>query len=312
MSKPPPCTPEQMAELCMLGCKEMEILCVRDAMAKKEEVVVKAPDAVSKFRNNANKLREAALWANGHIEELCGSDKAQNMVGDQEKNGMIGSMVGFMAQAADAVVGMVGATAGAIVEKSLNGMASGIDSAVDAIEDPFTKVGKDILAAKEEELLKVYAEYINKYKFDNPTQLVRGEEPYGPEQYQACPGDSISKALSDASVEALAAELLPIVQPAINEHSVTKAWNSCLHKTKAAHDKISEYKDLETFGIEKPDLDINIYIVTETIVGLGELMAKAEAENRASPAGKSRIPATFEVVFSGTPLHKGHYSSRDK
>merc|ERR1711931_84187 len=84
-----------------------------------------------------------------------------------------------------------------------------------AIEKPFTEVGRDIVGAKKEELIQIYAAYINEYNHPEPIPLVRGNDPYLAAEYVAVPPDSISKALTAAAVGQLAGQMLPIVQKEI-------------------------------------------------------------------------------------------------
>eukprot|EP00419_Tripos_fusus_P090351 CAMPEP_0172855676 /NCGR_PEP_ID=MMETSP1075-20121228/62265_1 /TAXON_ID=2916 /ORGANISM="Ceratium fusus, Strain PA161109" /LENGTH=318 /DNA_ID=CAMNT_0013702687 /DNA_START=56 /DNA_END=1012 /DNA_ORIENTATION=+ len=312
VNPPRRCTPEELQELCQNGCKEMEILTVSAAMEKPEEIVVPPPDCVNDQRENAQKLRDAAKAAVDKIESLTENDMAQNMVGDTEGKGMIGSVMGFMAKAADGVAELTGKGAGMVVSTSLNGFAAALDKAVEAIEKPFTEVGRDIVERKKTDLIGIYAAYINQYNHSDPVSLVRGADPYGAAEYQAVPPDSISKALTDVALQPLAEQMLPIVQSEIDEHAVTKAWDVLIETTNKAHDKISQYAQLEGYGIKKIQLDINTYIVEQSIRALGDQMGKVESEVRQNSAGKSRQPQTFAAVFSGTELMDTHYNNRGK
>merc|ERR1719150_3028184 len=104
--------------------------------------------------------------------------------------------------------------------------------------------------------------------------------------------------------------MLPIVQQFINDHAITKAWDVLIETANKAHEKISQYAQLEDYGFKKIELDINTYIVTESILALGELMGKVEGTIRNDSAGQSRQPQTFAAVFSGTELMDTHYNNR--
>jgi len=296
----------EMREMCDVGAREMEILCVTQAMGKPETLIVKPPDCVNKHRANAQKLRDAAEYALTAITEITSGDMGERVAGAVAKGGMLGKVFGMAGQAVDKAAEMSGAAAGAAVSSSLNLMSQGLDKAIDAIQKPFTDVGKDLVNTKYNDILKVYADFINNYKFADSLALCRGAEPFGPDEYNACAGDAISSSLTAASVQDLAKLMLPIVQTEIDKHAITKAWDLVIDSTNAAYDFIRQYAVLENFGLEKTDLDINIYIVTETILGLGELMGKEEAAIRVNPQGKSRRPETFAVVFSGVLMNEVH------
>lgn len=316
-----PVTPEEFKEICDIGAREMEILCVQRAMGKAEEVKVPAPNCVDKHKANAEKLRAAAEAAREKMTDLLDNDlasglldSAQNLVGGS-KGGLLGKMFGMASMAAgmaDKATELTGQAAGAAVGGALEGLAKALDAAIAAIEKPFTEVGKDIVSNKYNEILQVYADFINNYKFADSRALCRGAEPYGPDEYAACAGDAISASLCAASVQDLAKLLLPIVQSEIDKHAVTKAWDLVIETTNKAYDFIRQYAVLEQFGLEKTDLDINIHIVTNTILGLGDLMGKEEAEIRKNPANLSRAPETFAAVFSGIQLNENHYKNRMK
>jgi hypothetical protein len=290
----------------------MEILSVSAVMCSTDALIIPPPDCVNDQRGNAQKLRDAATAAVDKITELTEADTAQNMVGETENKGMMGQMIGFMAKAADGVAELTGKGAGMILSTSLNGMAAAMDAAVAKVEKPFSEVGRDIVSKKQNELVEIYAQYINQYDHPDPISLVRGVDPYEDAQYKAVPPDSISKALTEAARAELAEKMLPIVQPAIDDHAITKAWDLLIENVNKAHAKISQYAQLSEYGITPISLDINTYIVNETITVLGEQMGKVEGVTRENSSGKSRCPETFGAVFSGTPLMDTHYNNRGK
>merc|ERR1712085_105707 len=144
-----------------------------------------------------------------------------------------------------------GAAAGAAINLALCTAADGMDKAVDAIEKPFTEVGRDIVKAKETEIVAIFVKYINGYDFPNAFQLVRGAKT-----------DAISTTMTVAMVQPLAKQLLPIVQAEIDKHAVTKAWDVAIEQTnsmiKTMQEKVPDM--MEKYGPKPIELDINIYI----------------------------------------------------
>mmetsp|Transcript_37089 Transcript_37089/g.106086 ORF Transcript_37089/g.106086 Transcript_37089/m.106086 type:complete len:320 (+) Transcript_37089:36-995(+) len=304
--------PGEVKELCAIGTKEMEILCVKQAMAREEDIKVRSPDCINQHRENVKRLRAAAEEAPRSITEVTGADAVQELVGDQaNKGGVFGKVLGMAAGALDKVAELTGEAAGKAVEKSLSLMADALEKAVDAIEKPFSEVGKDIVKEKHNDILGVFSDYINKQPLPDVVKLCRGEPPHGIDEYAACPGNSISAALTSAAVVDLAKPLLAVTQDEIKKHTITNAWDTLIKTTQSAHDAVSKYAALERFGIETTDLDMNTHIATETILAIGNLMGEEETTLRKSPEGKSSKPLTFAAVFSGETLTEVHLKRKD-
>merc|ERR1719188_2142414 len=206
-------------------------------------------------------------------------------------------MIGAAANAVDKAAEVAGDAVGKAINLALSTAADGMDAAVDAIEKPFTEVGRDIVKAKEEEIVKIFVAYINGYNFPKAFDLVRGDDPA-----------AISTNLTVAMVKPLAQQLLPIVQTEINNHAVTKAWDLAIEKTneliKTMQDKAPDL--MEKYGPKPIVLDINIHIVTKVIEQIAGLMGTKETEVRKDPVGKSSKPKLFEACFSNIELTVEH------
>merc|ERR1712050_167235 len=137
-------------------------------------------------------------------------------------------------------MGKAAELAGDTLEKAMQGVAAAEDAAVDAVQKPFTEVGRDIVIAKHDDILNVYLKYINDLKVKDAVKLVRGDV-----------GNAISINLLTDMVRDLAKLLLPIVQEEIDKHAVTKAWdlaiensNKILKAVDEALDKMGDVGDM--------------------------------------------------------------------
>merc|ERR1719188_221799 len=184
-------------------------------------------------------------------------------------------MIGAAANAVDKAAEVAGAAAGTAINAALSATADGMDAAVDAIQKPFTEVGRDIVKAKEKEIVDIFVVYINNYEFPKAFDLVHGADT-----------GAISTCLTVAMVQPLAKQLLPIVQAEIDNHAVTKAWDLAIEQTnemiKLMQDKVPDLMD--KYGPKPIKLDINIWIVTKVIEEIARLMREKEAEVRKAPA----------------------------
>jgi len=294
---PRPLNEEEKNAVCQIACKEMEVITATHATKSFDQIQIKPPDVVNQFRDNATRCRAAGAEAKDKIADATCGDVAGDIGKKVASGGFLGSMVGAAAAVADKAIDVGAAGAGAAINGALCLLADGMDKAVDAIQKPFTEVGRDIIKAKEKEVTDIFIAYINGWDFPNAFNLVRGGQ-----------ADAISVALTVAMVQPLAKQLLPIVQAEIDKHAVTKAWDVAIEQTnsmiKTMQEKVPDMMD--KYGPKPIELDINIYIVTEVIQQLAVIMGTKEAEVRKDPAGKSRKPKLFEACFSTIELTVEH------
>jgi hypothetical protein len=222
---------------------------------------------------------------------------------------MMGSVLGAVSKAADAVQNAGAAVAGQVMAGALNGLATGLESAVGQVEKPFDTVAKDVITKNHAEMVKVYVDYINGYKFTNPTLLVRGAgPPWTEDSYKAVASDAITKWLCEAAKAEIKAKLKPVAENAIKEHAVTQIWNTTIENWNQLIDKMQSYTDLKSKGIEKITFDLDDYVVDEIYNEITKVMAAYEGETRTNPVGKSpNKPTMFAKIFSGQTLMASDY-----
>jgi len=271
----------------------METITAKYAISQFDKLIVVPPNEVNQFRDNAKRCREAGEEMKAKINEVAGDGNAAAVGEKVASGGFMGNMIGMAASAVDKVAEVTGDAAGKALNLALSTAADGMDAAVDAIEKPFTEVGRDIVKAKEKEIVDIFVKYINGFDFPNAFSLVRGKKT-----------DAISTTMTVAMVQPLAKELLPIVQAEIDKHAVTKAWDLAIEKTNEMINMMQEkVPDLmDKYGPKPIKLDINIHIVTKVIEQIAVLMGTKETEVRKDPAGKSSKPKLFEVCFSDIEL----------
>jgi len=283
--------------VCNIACKEMETITAKYAISQFDKIIVVPPEEVNQFRDNAKRCRAAGEEMKAKINEVAGDGNAAAVGEKVASGGFMGNMIGMAASAVDKVAEVTGDAAGKALNLALSTAADGMDAAVDAIEKPFTEVGRDIVKAKEKEIVDIFVKYINGFDFPNAFSLVRGKQT-----------DAISTTMTVAMVQPLAKELLPIVQAEIDKHAVTKAWDLAIEKTnemiKMMQEKVPDLMD--KYGPKPIKLDINIHIVTKVIEQIAVLMGTKETEVRRDPAGKSSKPKLFEACFSNIELTVEH------
>lgn len=279
---------EEKQKVCNIACKEMETITAKFAISQFDNIIVVPPNEVNQFRDNAKRCREAGEEAKAKIAEVAGGENAAAIGEKVASGGMLGGMMSMAAKAVDKAAEVGGDAAGKAINLALSTAADGMDAAVDAIQKPFTEVGRDIVKAKEDDIVKIFVAYINNYNFPEAFKLVREGS-----------ADAISTNMTVAMVQPLAKSLLPIVQAEIDKHAVTKAWDLAIEKTneliKLMQDKVPDLMD--KYGPKPIKLDINIHIVTKVIEQIASLMGTKEAEVRNNPSGKSSKPALFEACF---------------
>lgn len=304
------CTPEEKGTLCAAMGKDMMLLCIGPALENCGQIIVPAPPEVARLREDVANLRKNASDMKQQMADTKNAEAPKT--GDGGSQGMLGSMMAkgaaMVEKATDAVVGGAVAT----VEFTLNGLADQLEKVVNTVEEPFTKVGKEIVAEKKDKIKSVFEYYIANMPLKDSgvaVSLIRGDESegsYGNIQ------DALTDHLCRKSAKNLVAQLLPVCEEAIKQHTVTKCWDSVIENYNSVSKKIASFDFAEKNGLTlKPiELDIKDYIVSQCLEQIALLMAKEEAQRRKEPAksGRTRTPVTFDTVFSEEVLNETLYN----
>jgi len=316
-SVPKEASPEQKATMCAVAGKEMMVICTPLALAKSDQIKVKAPPDVEKLRKVVSDLRAAAKDAKN-----LGTDEKVKEPEKKSGGGMLGGMMqaaaDLGAQVVEAGVNAAGNVAAVAIEKSLNMAADQLEKAVNAVEKPFTEVGKEVAGEKKEQMQKVFENYIANLPLQSSGQaikLVRGEDPQNDAAYRAVPGSALSDYLCRKSAKNLVQQLLPVCEEAIKKHQITNTWNSVIENFNSLCDTIknmdfAKKNDLELKPIE---LDINDYIVSQCVEELAKIMGAEETAIRQTGTHKdAKRPMLFSSVFSGAQLTENLFKDMDK
>jgi hypothetical protein len=304
---PKDCTDEQRRELCAENGRRMLQLCVPLALEKSSEIKVTVPEqlaglkaSAATLRDHANKLREK--------KEETNDDGAEKSSGKTGIGGFMDKMTNALDSAAEKAGELVGKGIGAALDEAANAL----DTAVGKVEDPMSKVGKDIVEEKKAEIAKAYAEVIPVVckDADVPISLVRGSPPYKQAEYDAVPGSALSDQLTKLARDKLAEQLQDVVKPAVEEHAALKAFASAMKAHDAAVAASAKLTPSGSKPLEKAaEFDLCKHVVQEVISQLGVLMGKEEAAIRKAPEGKLKgkeevgeDPRIFAIVFSGQQL----------
>lgn len=230
--------------------------------------------------------------------------------GAKAAGGMMGGMLGAMEKMADQVQDAAAGAAGAAAAAGLNVAADALDAAVSKVEEPFQKVGCNVVTKKKADIINCFVEFINGYRFTEPIKMVRGEAPWSAEQYKKVPSDAISKWLAEKAKAELVKKLYPVTEAEVKADPVTNTWDSAVDKFNSFHDAVTKAGvDLEGQGVKKMSFDLPTYITTEIVNELMRLMAEAETATRADPAGKDTTkPISFAKIFSPVGLTEPDYT----
>jgi len=302
------CTPEQKAQLCALMGKEMMLLCVGPALSKCDKIKVPAPPEVTRLRKDVAQLREGAADAKQQITEAGSAAAPAPKEADGSKQGFMSGMLAKGAElagkASESVAGVVASGA----EAALNGMADQLEKAINAVEEPFVKVGQDIVEAKKDKIKAVLDYYIANLPLVGSGAaviLVRGEEPHGPEEY-AKVTDALTDHLCRKCARNLVAQLMPVCEEAIKEHTVTKRWDQVIENYNSLSAKLAaiDFAKKNDLTLKPIELDIKDYIVSQCVEQIAVLMGEKELEIRKAPAQSERTkaPQIFDKVFSGNKM----------
>jgi len=337
-SVPKECTPEQKAAICAEQGKEMMLISVLLALKQNDQIKIVPPPQVNDLKADIANLRLQAAEARKNIVGDAPAAAAAPAPAAAEAAPAAGGMLGGMAAGlaslqvkADAAVNTAATAAAGVIatgaETVLLTLADQLEKVVNAIEEPFTKIGQDLVKEKEESLKKICSEFIVKLPMtEGAVLLVRGAAPHGKPEYDAVDGGALTNFLCGNQKTNFVAALAPDCEEAIKKHTVTKSWDAMIENYNSVAKKLEAIEFCKTNNIVlKPvELDIKDYIVSQTVDQLGLLMAKEEAAFRKEPAKAKggmlvdkddefpRQPITFKAVFSGEPLNEVMYNNKDK
>lgn len=330
-SVPKDCTPEQKAAICAEQGREMMLICVLLALKKNDQIKIVPPPQVNQLKSDVANLRVQAAEAKKNIVGDAPAAAAEPAPAAAPATGMLG---GLMQKGADlagkgldtAVTGAAGLAASG-AETVLLTLADQLEKVVNAIEEPFTKVGQDLVKEKEEAIKKICSEFIVKLPMtEGAVAIVRGAAPHGKLEYDAVDGGALTNLLCGTQKTNFVAALAPECEAAIKKHTVTKSWDSIIENYNSVTKKLDaiDFCKKNDIVLKPVELDIKDYIVSQTVEQLGLLMAKEEATFRKEPAkakggmlvGKDdefpRQPITFKALFSGDPMNEVMYNNKDK
>jgi hypothetical protein len=315
-------------------CMKMSLI---DAYRHKDEVQVLAPsETMEKVRNFAKKCDEAAACAREKCEDTVGgvTDKADDLAAQAKDalsgggglTGMIGGLAGSAIAGATAVAGgaadLAASGTGIVAEKAIQAVAAGMHKAIEALDQPFKDVGKDILGLKENEIIACYCKIIDdSVKITDAAKCVRGELPRGQKEYNECKPTACVDTMQAVCQKEILEGLRGVVQEEINKHLVTRMWDGLIENYNAANAKLKEYPALAGFVGEPFKLDINEYIIGEVASQFHGLMQRKEGEIRKAPGTEQNpksksMPRTFHLFFSGNPPYDEftmeHYANYKK
>lgn len=337
-SVPKECTPEQKAAICAEQGKEMMLICVLLALKQNDQIKIVPPPQVNDMKKDVANLRLQAAEAKKNIvgeAPAAAAEPAPAAAAPAPAGGMLGGMAaGLMQKGADAVgkgletaVTTAAGVAASGAETVLLTLADQLEKVVNAIEEPFTKVGQDLVKEKEESIKKICSDFIVKLPMtEGAVALVRGAAPHGKLEYDAVDGGALTKFLCGTQKTNFVAALAPDCEEAIKKHTVTKSWDTIIENYNSVTKKLAaiEFCQKNDIVLKPVELDIKDYIVSQTVDQLGLLMAKQEAAFRKEPSKAKggmlvdkdgefpRQPITFKAVFSGEQLNEVVYNNKDK
>lgn len=287
-------TPDEQQELFTWAVKETQIICAGRFLSTEQSINIELPkdqtDRVSAEVDEVEK-GEGAEKKGGMFGQMMG--KAQNALkqgAEQVKQGQIvDAAQNALKQGAEQVKRSVGQCKQGI-EKHLQ------DKRDAAIGDVQVK----LLNNSNPELLAKFAEVIKNGTAQDPRALVRGESPYGEDQYKNCRSDAIMNDLYIQNKEDLKAILMKHCD--LDANASVKAWSQLLEGVGKANELLGRNKFSINFNIKD-------HIVDKTLLHMVTKMGEFEKDLRSNPVGKANEhKETFELCFSGNPLKNIHYN----
>eukprot|EP00927_Polykrikos_kofoidii_P021889 TRINITY_DN20598_c0_g2_i1.p1 TRINITY_DN20598_c0_g2~~TRINITY_DN20598_c0_g2_i1.p1 ORF type:complete len:376 (-),score=80.58 TRINITY_DN20598_c0_g2_i1:76-1062(-) len=304
----------------MADCVAVAVTEARDSTSA--ELAIRAPaNTTDKMTKLVTNLRDAAAKAKDDSEAggaAFAEDAGKLAEGVSSFFGGRGaSVLGKIAAGVGAAGDVVSGAAGTTAAEVLTTFADGVQQTIDSLDKSFSTVGQELAGKKYEAIIEVYQKAIaesemmkssSKAGDTSKRSLVRGEPPFGPEQYAACPLDRITTTFNAASAKSLEEQLSPAVRDEIANSAVVSTFNSTKENYTKANDFLGKSEVLKKFQGEPIEVDIKEYIVAQVIEKIGNVMAKREAEVRKQPASKvTLLPDTFAICFSGGKLTNAVY-----
>jgi len=269
--------------------------------------------------NPSHYIRQSGVGAEDRARALSDKGGLLEGFGGVEKD--------FFAKAAglvDKAAAALGAGIGSAAESGFILAADGLDQCIQGFEGPLNFAARGFLFKSREDVVKVYTKAIENLKLQRPVDLVRGELPHGPAQYKACRSNALSAELAKLASLELSQALLPLCVDVVARNEVQRDWDALMWKYDQANAKLKAYVESEGFQQangetdlakslqEGPlELDLNKYIVEQTVHQLAVLMGEEEAKMRSAPpqrsctpllgtgaATEARMPLTFQLCFS--------------
>jgi len=282
----------------------------------KLEVAVRTPPCVDQWNETVKALREKA-------EELRsdtgGSSRAAGVAGAVATGGALGNMLGGLASKADGAMDSVSNMAGGTAAMGVDAAADMLEKAIQTLEAPFEKVGKDVICESYTAFLATFSDYINNYKFANSLKLVRGEAPHEAAQYEEVKKRGITEALVRASASDIVSKVYPTCEESIKNSALVRAWDIMLDTNKSVCEQINKLANMSSAlsGLKsltemlEATTDIPQHICMEIVLVLCDHMGAKEESLRFDSSGTSthsKKDATFSVVFSGLKMLESHYN----
>jgi len=313
------CTTQQQDEVFLVAAKEMLLLCLQGALGQADKIKIALPSEVAKVRQISASLRSSTDAAKSQLTVGAGGiGAAAAFQGSLEKaeagGGMLANlggvermMIGTAASLVDKAAEAIGKTGGIVAEKALGHGADSLENAVNAFEEPLSCAGRSLVQCQHAPVLKVYSDAIEALSPSGCwVGLVRGGKPHGAAQYKACSSDAVCAHFAKTVAEQLRTKLASIALDSTAKSRAKQDWDMLMYQYDQANQMLGKSEASKPLQQGPIELDLNQYILEQTLSQIGELMGKEEATLRADPAGKSRRPATFALCFS--PTLDGHWS----
>mmetsp|Transcript_20699 Transcript_20699/g.58051 ORF Transcript_20699/g.58051 Transcript_20699/m.58051 type:complete len:289 (-) Transcript_20699:54-920(-) len=272
-----PASDEQQQEMFRFAVKEMWILCAGHFLSQTQTMKVEFP------AKQKTELLEAAEKA------------AEDATGEAEEAGAK-KEGGMFSQLKDAVV----AKGQEVLAKGQEVAAKAKESLKEAKEAPIKDVQVDLLEASNPALLEKFATAIREREIADARGLVRGEEPYGQEEYKNCPSNKVSEDLYNSHREDFKSILMS--HCALDKNSVVAAWGSIFGQIEKANAALGG-------KLNTKSLDVKDHIVDKTLKQMVQKMAEYEkgARERPGDKGVKDHKETFALCFSGAQLTEADY-----
>lgn len=314
----------------MVSCLE-HVINVEVIQNGSKALTIEAPGAqFDQLKKIRDQCREAAADAKGKMDKAAAAaGKEAEDSGTQAAGAAAGlaSMAGLgmgaamaaanavktAADTAGDVASAVTGAAGDAIAKGFTLVADGLDGCIKPVEDDFSQVAQELVKDQKAAIFEIYNSVIENCSFKNALGFVRGEEPFGAEQYAKCRPCEISEAFNSVCADDLAEQLLPKVKDFIKASKAAKAWNAAIEKYNMANEKLAATEATSKMAGEPIKLDIEVYIVKAVIAKLTKMMGEHEALCRKEPAGKVKQKnATFEACFCGDEITVGAFQNFKK